>query len=391
MYCVECGSKLPEGAAFCGECGTPVPLSGASLQANANIPAGVSAASSCEVQDSSGLAAGAPLTSETKGSNKKKRLIILGTGGTIAGVGIAGKSTGYKPGELSVKDLLLSVPSLETLADIEALQVCNVNSDDMTAPLWIKLAKTINEQAKRPEIAGFVITHGTDTMEETAYFLNLVVKTDKPVVVTGSMRPSTAMLVDGPANIYQAVLCAASDESVGRGVQLVLSGQVISAYAAQKTHTHALESMSGGMYGCRGVICDDLLVYTSTDSRPHTVNTEFCIDAVNDLPSVNVVFFNVDADPALLRYAAGISEGLVVAGAGAGEFSLEFAKAIDEVKVPVVLSSRVGAGMVPFDSCLCEKGIPARGLTPQKAAVLLRLALTVTDDSREIRRIFETY
>jgi L-asparaginase len=137
----------------------------------------------------------------------KPKVVILATGGTIAGVGEAGKTAGYEPGALTAEELISAVPELEDVADIEAIQICNVNSDDITAEVWLELAKTINEMSADPEVAGFVITHGTDTLEETAYFLNLTVKTEKPVVITGSMRPATSISADGPMNLYQVSMC----------------------------------------------------------------------------------------------------------------------------------------------------------------------------------------
>ena len=152
---------------------------------------------------------------DTAEAAKKPKIVVLATGGTIAGVGEEGKTAGYKPGSLTAEELLSAVPQLSDVADIEAIQVCNVNSDDMTAEVWLTLANTINEMAADPEVKGFVITHGTDTMEETAYFLNLTVRTDKPVVLTGSMRPATSISADGPMNLYEAVCVAASEEAAG--------------------------------------------------------------------------------------------------------------------------------------------------------------------------------
>lgn len=147
----------------------------------------------------------------------KKTVVILATGGTIAGVGEEGRVVGYSSGALSAKDLIDAVPKLEEIVNIRTVQVCNINSDDITYKIWFKLVHTIHEMAKDPDVAGFVITHGTDTLEETAYFLNLTVKTDKPVILTGSMRPSTSISPDGPMNLYQAVCTAASNEAIGRG------------------------------------------------------------------------------------------------------------------------------------------------------------------------------
>ena len=321
--------------------------------------------------------------------SNKKRILILATGGTIAGVGAAGKSTGYASGQLGVEDLLAAAPEIAEVADIETMQVCNINSDDITAEIWIKLARTIKEQACRPEIDGFVITHGTDTMDETAFFLNLVLKTEKPVVITGSMRPSTATSADGPMNLYQAVVTAASWKSEGMGVLVVFSGRIFSARDVQKTSTHSVVSMSGGENGSCGVIRDDVVLYSTKSTKRHTTQTEFTVDGLSSLPRVNILYFSVDADPALISMAAGLSDGLVIAGAGGGEYSKLFEAELRKLTIPVVVSSRVGSGVIMSNSVPC--GIAANDLPPQKAAILLRLALTETTDQAEIARMFEKY
>lgn len=319
------------------------------------------------------------------------KIAILATGGTIAGVGDEGKSIGYKSGQLSVEDLLASCPEIADMAQIEAHQICNVNSDDITAPIWLDLARTIERMAFEENVDGFVVSHGTDTMDETAYFLGLVLKTDKPVVLTGSMRPSTATSADGPMNLYQAVVVAACPESRGKGVQVAFSGSIYNARAVQKTSTHSLVSMSGGEAGCAGVIRDDAVFYFHTSTKKHTVHTEFRAGKLQDLPKVAVLYFNVDADPALIEAAAQVSEGLVIAAAGGGEFSLKFADALSHVEIPVVVSSRVGSGGIMAKTLLCPNAIPANDLPPQKAAVLLRLALTKTTDKDAIAKMFEQY
>ena len=319
------------------------------------------------------------------------KIAILATGGTIAGVGDAGKSIGYQSGQLSVDDLLGSCPEIADIAQVEAKQICNVNSDDITAPIWLDLARTIEKMAFDDDVDGFVVLHGTDTMDETAYFLGLVLKTDKPVVLTGSMRPSTATSADGPMNLYQAVVVAAHPESRGKGVQVACSGSIYNARAVQKTSTHSMVSMSGGEAGCAGVIRDDAVFYFHTSTKKHTVYTEFRVGELSDLPKVSVLYFNVDADPALIGMAAQISDGLVIAAAGGGEFSLKFAAALEKLDIPVVVSSRVGSGGIMAKTLLCENAIPANDLPPQKAAVLLRLALTKTQDQKTISKMFEQY
>ena len=321
----------------------------------------------------------------------KKHIVILATGGTIAGVGAAGTTVGYTSGQLGIEDLINAAPEIAQAATIEAHQICNVNSDDITAEIWLELARAIDEHATRDDVDGFVITHGTDTMDETAYFLNLVLHTDKPVVLTGSMRPSTATSADGPLNLYQAIVVASADASRGKGVLVVFSGRIFNARDVQKTSTHSVVSMSGGENGSCGVIRDNAVLYSSTSTKLHTTYTSFDIEGLEHLPQVSILYFHVDADPRAVEFAARYSEGLVIAGAGGGEFSKKYAEAINAVDVPVVVSSRVGSGLIMGETMLSPACIPANDLPPQKAAVLLRLALTVTHDLNVISSMFEAY
>ncbi|MBO4837815.1 MAG: asparaginase [Lachnospiraceae bacterium] len=319
------------------------------------------------------------------------KVVILATGGTIAGVGESGKATGYEPGAITAEDLIASVPGLDGLAEIEAIQVCNVNSDDITSEIWITLVNTINEMAKDPAVKGFVITHGTDTLEETAYFLNLTVKTDKPVVLTGSMRPSTAISPDGPMNLYESVQVAASDEAVGQGVLVVFSDRIYTARSVMKMSTYQVTAVSAGEMGAVGIIRDTTVNIYESSTRKHTTETEFDVSKLKELPKVCVLYFSVDADPEMLRYAAENSGGIVIAGAGAGEFSKKWMDVIDELEVPVVISSRIDDGIITKDSLLCRNTVAANNLSPQKAAILLRLALTVGADRERLEEMFCRY
>ena len=319
------------------------------------------------------------------------KVVILATGGTIAGVGDAGKSAGYRPGTLTAEDLISAVPELADVAPIEAIQVCNVNSDDITASVWIELANKISELSKDPDISGFVITHGTDTMEETAYFLNLTVKTDKPVVITGSMRPSTSISADGPMNLYESVCVAASDEAVGKGVLVVFSDLIFTARSVTKTSTYDVMAISAGETGACGVVRDGTVYFYEESVKCHTTSTEFDVSALDSLPKVSVIYFSVDMDPGILRYAAEHSDGIVIAGAGAGEFSEGYIEVINSLKIPVVISSRIGDGIIIPANLLCDGTIAADNLPPQKAAVLLRLALTKTKAVSEIQEMFFKY
>ena len=323
---------------------------------------------------------------------EKGTVVVLATGGTIAGQGESGKETGYTPGSITVESLLNSVDGLADVANIEAIQICNVNSDDITSEDWIKLVDTINELSKNDNVDGFVITHGTDTMEETAYFLNLTVKTDKPVVITGSMRPATALSADGPLNLYQAVCLAKSPEASGQGVLAVFSDHIYAARTLAKVSTYSVDAISAGETGCIGVMRNDTPYFYETTTKKHTLDSEFSVDGLEELGKVNIVYFNVDADPEILKDIAEKSQGIVIAGAGAGEFSEEYKEVIKSLDIPVVISSRIDDGIITQDAVLCENTIAANNLSPQKAAILLRLALAqeITDFD-ELVRIYAEY
>ncbi len=314
--------------------------------------------------------------------------MILATGGTIAGVGKPGENLGYTSGQLSGVDLVAAVPEMADYANVFVEQVCNVNSDDMTAELWLKLTKRIDEIAENGFVAedglkridGFVITHGTDTMDETAYFLSLALCTEKPVVVTGSMRPATAKEPDGPANLLGAVMATVGfvvdDVKPDMNVWVYFGDELFDARRVQKCNASLLQPMA------------------SDDEELPRDPLFFDIAGLQDLPQVNVVYFNVDANPKILEYAAAVSEGLVIAGAGAGEFSLHWSETLSRVDIPVVVSTRVNHGTVTLNQTLVQgpegvARIASGTLPPQKAAILLRLALTQTKNPTKLRKIFD--
>lgn len=323
--------------------------------------------------------------------NRQGAVVILATGGTIAGVGDAGKTIGYHSGSLKVDDLLAAIPALSDIAPIRTMQICNVNSDDMTDALWIRLANTINEMAKDPDVAGFVITHGTDTLEETAYFLNLTVKTDKPVVLTGSMRPATSLSADGPMNLFQSVCVAASKTAMGRGVLAVFADHIYSARSVTKTSTYHVMAISAGEMGASGIVRDSEVYFYELPQKLHTLDTPFDVSKLTHLPRVSILYFSVDADPNLLLYAAEHADGIVIAGAGAGEYSLGYKRAIETVTKPVIISSRIDDGVITQSAVLCANTIAADNLPPQKAAILLRLAIASGAQHDEIQRMFSLY
>ena len=382
-----------------------------------------------------------------------KNIVILATGGTIAGAGEQGKDIGYKSGSIKAQTLIDAIPELKNVANICVEQFCNINSDDITSEIWIALAKRIQELLQRNDVDGIVIMHGTDTMEETAFFLSLVLNAagnvaetaSKPVIMTGSMRPATAAEPDGPANLLFAVKSAVScsphelscppemssrpdchpgfiffdhlalqrlrghDPRMGTGspsryadnaatqesvilepkaigssaVYVAFAGKLMNACSVQKIHANDLDAFAEIPASCHpGLV----------PGSPSC--SAFDVSSLHSLPRVSVLYFNADADAELVRFAAERSAGLVIAGAGAGEFSRAWADAIAdavaEKNIPVVISTRINRGRIVPEQLLVPGTIAAYDLPPAKAAVLLRLALTTTNNLAEIQEMFSS-
>ncbi len=324
---------------------------------------------------------------------RKKTVVVLATGGTIAGKGRKGSQTNYVPGQLSIESIASSVDGIGELAELREIQIANVNSDDITSSDWLELARRINTLSRDPLIDGFVITHGTDTMEETAYFLHLTCHTEKPIVVTGAMRPSTATSADGPMNLYQAVAVASSEKAKGKGVMCVFSDSIYGARDFQKLSTTSVTAFGGRDFGMMGYIIDDEIRFYNQSMRPHTTSSPFFVDTLSSLPKVEIVFFYVDADPVILRTSAERADGIVLVGAGNGNYSNAFNDTVGKLSVPVVRTSRIGNGIiVPDDKFDAYPNIIiGDNLAPTKARILLQLSLTHTTEREMIQEYFSTF
>ncbi len=325
-----------------------------------------------------------------------KNVVVIATGGTIAGSGASGKTTNYTAGVYDVKALTDSVEGLDKIANIMGVQVCNVGSDDLKYENWISIANLINKLSTDDSIAGFVITHGTDTLDESAYFLNMVVKTDKPVVITGAMRPATAISADGPMNIYQSVALAASKDAVGKGVMVVFSDGIYGARDVQKVNTSKTGAFGENDLGSFGFMRDDVPYFYNQSTKPHTTKTEFSVDGLTTLPKVGIAYFSVEADPGELDYMAEHYDGIVVAGAGSGCMSEAWTKKLGELEsknIPVVRTSRIANGNIAGDDYFdhYKNMIVGSNLAPHKARILLQLALTKTKNIDQIKTMFEKY
>lgn len=328
-------------------------------------------------------------------NTSKKRILIIGTGGTIAGKGPNKMTSGYSAAQLNIQDLVSEIPGLENLAELESKELFSVDSCDMNFANLMVLSNYINEKAQSNNFDGFVITHGTDTLEETAYFLNLTLKTEKPVVITGAMRPSTAMSADGPMNLYQAVALATSQKAFGKGVLITFADGIYSARDVAKINTFRTDAFSQKDLGCLGYMHDSDVFMYSECTQKHCPNTEFEVQNIEKLPKVEIVTFYPGADINILKYISQNADGIVVAGAGAGGCSTEWNNEIEKILsqgTPIVRSSRVGNGLVNYSKDqIYKKGVFAGNLSPQKARVLLTLALTKTSDLNTIQNIFDIY
>jgi L-asparaginase len=326
-------------------------------------------------------------------------IVLLATGGTIAGTGATTTTTvGYQAARLPVESLISAVPEMQNIANVTGEQVLQIASENMTVEGLLKIAKRVNEILAKPEVSGVVITHGTDTLEETAYFLNLVTKSEKPVVLVGSMRPATALSADGPLNLYNAVAIATSPESVGKGVFVSLNDQISAAREVTKTNTTSLNTFQSYDVGYLGYVELGKPVFYRMPIRKHTTATPFNVNTLTTLPQVDIVYGYGSNRPAMLNAAiADGAKGIVYAGVGNGSISEQLepaAIAASKKGIIIARSSRAGAGRVVRngEEKDDENGfIVVDNLTPQKARLLLMLGLTVTNDAQKLQEMFYTY
>ncbi|ALM26773.1 type II asparaginase [Bacillus altitudinis] len=344
-------------------------------------------------------------TSETKekntavetGNKSLSNIKVLATGGTIAGSSDSNTdTTGYKSGALGIDKVIASVPQLKDIANVTGEQVANVGSENVDNALLLKLAKRVNQLLNDDQVDGIVVTHGTDTLEETAYFLHLVVKSDKPVVVVGSMRPASAISADGPLNLYHAVKIASTKEAKGKGVMVTLNDRIASARFITKTNTTTTDSFKSLEQGYIGEVAGEVVSFYNEPTRKHTADSEFDISKLKELPQVDILY-GYQNDQKYV-YDAAVKEGakgIVVAAAGNGTMSTEAINgATDAVKKDVVIvrSSRAGNGIVTHEKMDDEHHfVSSDSLNPQKARILLMLALTKTKDPDKIQSYYEQY
>ena len=332
----------------------------------------------------------------------KKKIILMSTGGTIVSSGeSATQTTGYRLGNLSISALLDQLADLKDKVELEQEAVSHVDSSSMTSGIWLKLARRVQAAVDRSDVDGVVITHGTDTMEETAYFLHLILKTEKPVVITGAMRPATALSADGTLNLYNAFQVALDDKSQGMGVLMVLNNTIGSARFSTKTNTTNVATFSGLNTGELGAVIDNAVMYYNRTMRPHTMATPFSIQDFEEdesFPRVDILISHADDDDKLVDASVAIgAKGIVFAGLGNGcipDKVLPGLVRASRAGVRVIRSSRVFSGPVFNGLTEWEEAglISAWNLSAIKSRILLQLALKkgITDIDA-LRETFERY
>lgn len=310
------------------------------------------------------------------------RVHILATGGTIAGTAPSPVDPGYRSGGLGVSALIDGVHGLRSVATLTGEQFSQVGSQDMNDSLWLKLAARVNALFSANEADGIVITHGTDTAEETAFFLHLVVKSERPVVLTGSMRPATSLSPDGPLNLFNAVSVAADPQARRRGAIVAINDDLHSARDVTKSSTTDVQTFVSPGPGLLGTASYGRIRYFRYPMHPHTADSEFSVEGEVALPRVDILHAHANMPADLVRASASLgAQGIVIAGVGNGNVPTDVAQTLADVAssgVIVVRSSRVSSGDVGRNIELDDDvlGLVASDqLNPQKSRVLLQLCL----------------
>jgi L-asparaginase len=331
-------------------------------------------------------------------AQEKPTIVVLATGGTIAGAAGSDVQAAYTSGQVGVEQLLAAVPQTKEIATLRGEQISNIGSQDMNDEVWLKLAKRVNELLAMSDVDGVVITHGTDTIEETGYFLNLVVKSRKPVVLTASMRPSTALSADGPLNFYNAVAVAANKDAAGRGVLVVINDWIHGASSLTKTSTTAVQTFLSPLRGLVGTVAYGKSEFYRGPVGKHTTESEFSLDGVTALPRVDIIMAHENMDGKLIDAAvASGAKGIVIAGVGNGNMTaaaLEALGAQAKKGIVCVRSTRVATGTVGRNVEVDDDKlglVASDDLNPQKSRVLLRLALLKQRPLPDIQRLFQEY
>jgi glutamin-(asparagin-)ase len=326
------------------------------------------------------------------------RIVVVATGGTIAGSAASTTdTTGYRAGTTGVADLLAAVPEALDLASITGEQFASIDSSDVTDEVLLRLARRVDELLASPDVDGVVVTHGTDTLEESAYFLHLVLDSAKPVVFTGAMRPASALSADGPLNFFAAVAAASAPASRSQGVLVVLNDEIHSARDVSKSTSLRVDSFTSP-YGPLGVVVGGRVLYYRAVARPHTTASEFHVSAIETLPSAGIIYAHSGLDESVSDLIAAAGYAVIVhAGFGNGTVSGRVVGPLEAARragALVVRATRTGAGHVTAvgaSGAEVDGWISVDDQNAQRARILACLALTVTADPAEVQRIFDTY
>jgi len=329
----------------------------------------------------------------------KSNVVVLATGGTIAGAGAsAAASATYQAAKVPVDKLLAGIPELKDVANVRGEQVFQIASESFTNEHLLTLGKRVAALAKQGDVDGIVITHGTDTLEETAFFLNLVVHTEKPIVVVGAMRPGTALSADGMLNLYDAVAVAAAKDARGKGVLVTMNDEIQSGRDVTKSINIRTEAFKSP-WGALGMVVEGKNYWFRAPAKRHTMNSEFDIEKIEKLAPVEVVYgYGNMNDAAYRAHAKGGVKAIIHAGTGNGSVGKQIVPTLQELRgqgIQIIRSARVvGGGFVlrnaeqPDDK---YDWVVAHDLNPQKARILAAVALTKTQDSKDLQRIFWEY
>lgn len=328
-------------------------------------------------------------------NDSKKTIALIATGGTIAGSGKIGQSAHYKAGTLPVDSILESIPQIQDLAHLKMINICSKDSNDITANDILEIKKQIEALEKDPQIDGFVITHGTDTLEETAFFLNLILNVHKPVIITGAMRPATATSADGPMNLYQSVALATCDQAKDQGVLAVLSDTIYSGRDLTKINSIKTDAFEVGDPGPIGYMQDETAYLIHSPYRRHTHYSRFATQSFDTLPKVGIYYVHADCDPELLKWMLQTYDGVILAGSGSGNYPQTIQEVIEKNKTScqIVRASRLIEGAA-FNSDVFDplhKTIAAHRLSPHKARILLMLGLAQNLSQSELEKLFIEY
>ncbi|UVK95515.1 asparaginase [Pseudomonas atacamensis] len=336
---------------------------------------------------------------EVETQTKLANVVVLATGGTIAGAGAsAANSATYQAAKVGIEQLIAGIPELSKLANVRGEQVMQIASESITNDNLLQLGRRVSELADSKDVDGIVITHGTDTLEETAYFLNLVEKTDKPIIVVGSMRPGTAMSADGMLNLYNAVAVASSKEARGKGVLVTMNDEIQSGRDVSKMINIKTEAFKSA-WGPLGMVVEGKSYWFRLPAKRHTMDSEFDIKNIKSLPDVEIAYsYGNVSDTAYKALAQAGAKAIIHAGTGNGSVSSRVVPSLQALRkddVQIIRSSHVNAGGFVLRNAEQPDDkydwVVAHDLNPQKARILAMVALTKTNDSKELQRMFWEY